>query len=430
MPSLVVAGLQWGDEGKGRIVHALSRKSHLCCRYQGGNNAGHTLVFENGKIVILHLIPSGVVYPKVQCVIGNGMVVDPQALYSEIKTLGAEKISVKNRLSISELCHVILPYHTKAEQLMGESARIGTTQRGIGPAYKDKIARVGIRMIDFLDEELFEELVGQNVRDKLGNFLGASALTSMRKDICKSHAKLRKFFKNHVTDVGVVVKNALNKGKRVLFESAQATFLDIDFGTYPYVTSSNPVASAAPCGVGVGPKDIHQIMGVVKLFTTRVGGGPMPTEMPEGIAHIVREKGMEYGATTGRPRRVGYLDLTMVKKAARINGIDRLALTKLDTLSGVSPLKICVGYKFKGKTLTEFPSSRFALDSAKPIYKELPSFDCDVENIHRFRDLPKPAKKLVDMVEEYAGVKCAIVSTGRRLRNQVIMDPKFLKGWI
>lgn len=431
MPALVVLGLQWGDEGKGRIIHSFSRNSHYVARYQGGNNAGHTLVLGKGETLALHLVPSGIVYPKVQCLIGNGVVVDIRSLKEELETLSARGIKYKNRLWVSGLSHVILPYHIRMDKyLESQKGKIGTTQRGIGPAYKDKVARVGVRVLDYLEGKTFEELVAHNMREKLAPILEPAAYRSLEKEIIADARHLRTFLTPLVADVSKILHEALQHRKRVILESAQGSFLDVDFGTYPYVTSSNPTASFAPCGVGLGPRSVDQVLGVAKLFTTRVGEGPFPTECNDAWGSQVREKGGEYGATTGRPRRIGFLDLTMLKKSVRINGVDRLALTKLDTLSGMGPFKVCVGYRWQGKTLTEFPDERAALQQAEPIYKNFSGFSEDVSRVTQYKDLPASAKKLIELTCEFSGAPAAMVSVGRQAGNQIILDKKFVKDWL
>ncbi|MBI4063742.1 MAG: adenylosuccinate synthase [Elusimicrobia bacterium] len=430
MPALVVVGLQWGDEGKGRIIHTFSRHADAVARYQGGNNAGHTLVLGNNEILALHLVPSGIVYPKVRCYIGNGVVVDPKALYEEVETLKKRGIKFTGRLGISPLCHVILPYHLQFEKYLGEGSRLGTTQRGIGPAYADKIARDGVRLMDYLDRDLLREKVIRNTRTKLSAFARPAEIRAVENQIFQEHKRLAPFLKPLVSDVSLELFTMLAKGKRVVLESAQGTFLDVDFGTYPYVTSSNPIASFAPCGVGLGPKSVDAVLGVAKLFTTRVGEGPFPSEIKGPLANRIRESGLEYGATTGRPRRIGYLDLPLLKKACRINGVDRLALTKLDTLAGVRPLRVCIGYKWRGRILREMPDDPRLLNGAQLIYKEFSGFSADLGGITRYAGLPASAKKLIDEVMEFTGVPAAIVSVGRSTKNQVILDPKFLKEWL
>lgn len=429
MPALVVVGLQWGDEGKGRIIHTLSRRAHYVARYQGGNNAGHTLVLGKDDILALHLVPSGIVYPKVQCLIGNGVVVDPNALLQEVRLLSRRRIRVDQRLWVSPLCHLIFPYHLKLEHYLEEKLPIGTTRRGIGPAYKDKIARVGIRIADYLEFDFAQRLIAGNIRDKLSSWVAPEELKNIETQIMKDYRKLRPFLARHMADVSQILTEAINQDKKVILESAQGTFLDIDFGTYPYVTSSNPVAGFAPVGVGIGPTKIEAVLGVAKLFTTRVGEGPMPTEMNNSLGAHIREVGLEYGATTGRPRRIGYLDLPMLKKSVRINGVDRLALTKLDTLCGIDGFKICTGYRLNGKVLTEPPESQAAMRGLEPIYEDVAVIG-SLDGVKHYRDLPKAARLFLEKIVAFVGVPAAVVSVGRGPQNQIVLDPKFLKKWL
>ncbi len=431
MPAMVVAGLQWGDEGKGRIIHTLSKRSHYVARYQGGNNAGHTLVLGKDDILALHLVPSGIVYPKVQCLIGNGVVVDPKALHEEVEVLRKRGIKSAGRLWVSPLCHLIFPYHIKVDHYLEDrKLAIGTTRRGIGPAYKDKIARVGVRVADYLDAKLAARLITDNICDKLSSLAPANELKQIESDIKKDYPVLSAFLRRMTADVSVTLTDAIRKGRKVILESAQGTFLDVDFGSYPFVTSSNPVASFAPVGVGIGSQMIDSVLGVAKLFTTRVGTGPMPTELKDSLGSEIREVGLEYGATTGRPRRVGHLDLPMLRKSVRINGVDRLALTKLDTLSGIKGFKICTGYRLNGKVLKEPPDGRSAMDALEPIYEDVGAFTGDFTNVTRYRELPASAKKFVDRVLREVGVPAAILSVGRGPHNQIVLDPKYLKQWL
>ncbi|MBI4668281.1 MAG: adenylosuccinate synthase [Elusimicrobia bacterium] len=430
MPVLVAVGLQWGDEGKGRIVHSIARHAHAVARYQGGNNAGHTLVLGPKDILALHLVPSGIVYPKVRCYIGNGVVVDLKSLMDEVRLLERRGIRVRERLGISPLCHVILPYHLVFEKCLGEGLRLGTTQRGIGPAYSDKIARVGLRISDYLNPKSFKEKAGKNLRGKLSPFMSAPAIRELEQAVMKDYPSIANFIRPLVRNVSLELFEMNKKDRRIILESAQGTFLDVDFGTYPYVTSSNPIAGFAPCGVGLGPKTIGMVLGVAKLFATRVGEGPFPTEITGSLAHQIRESGLEYGATTGRPRRIGHLDLPMIKKACRINGVDRLALTKMDTLAGLPRLQICVGYDLKGEFLTEPPDDSSAYEELKPIYKELPGINGDLGSMTKYKDLPSAAKRLLKEVVEFAGVEPAVLSLGRSPKNQIILDQKFEKQWM
>ncbi|MBI3550286.1 MAG: adenylosuccinate synthase [Elusimicrobia bacterium] len=426
MPSLVVVGAQWGDEGKGKIVHFLSGNADCIVRYQGGNNAGHTVVFD-GKTFALHLIPSGILLPGKTNVVGNGVVVSPQAFYDEVKMLERRQIKVRGRLHLSSTAHVILPYHILLDSLREDRGRgIGTTRKGIGPCYEDKVARIGVRICDYLDPVVFKQLVEQNLqvrRVELGS--GPRPIAEVRREVFKDYDKLRKFLAPFVSDSAHVINKALDAKKRVLFESAQGVMLDLDFGTYPFVTSSNPVAGGVCAGAGVGPTRISEVLGVTKAYTTRVGLGPFPTEVEGTVGNYLREKGIEYGTTTGRPRRIGWLDLVQLRRVIEINGITRLAMTKLDTLSGVHPIKVCVTYKTGGKKVSEFPTGRQALFECEPVYETLPGFSGDLSKARTFSGLPKFARDYVEWVEKELKVSIDIVSVGRSQENTIIRDKSF-----
>lgn len=419
MPNIVLVGTQWGDEGKGKIIDVLARDVHYIVRYQGGNNAGHT-VWVKGSQFILHLIPSGILWPSKKCVIGNGVVIDPQVLLQEIRELRKRGISVKNRLYISELAHIIFPYHRLLDRLKEAQrgkARIGTTGRGIGPAYIDKVSRTGIRMVDLLTPEVFKEKLRINVEEinrALKNFYREKPINyrSLLREYLGYAEELRPYVKN--------ISLILNKSKNILFEGAQGTLLDVDFGTYPFVTSSNSTAGGACTGTGVGPTKIDTVMGVVKAYTTRVGEGPFPTEFEPQMSEHIREKGGEYGATTGRPRRCGWLDMVMVRHSVLVNGITQLAVTKLDVLSGLEKLKICTAYKYNGHIYKDFPASMHILRKVHPIYEELPGWQEDISQIRRFGDLPINARRYISLIEKLSSVKVKIVSVGLD-RNQTIV---------
>lgn len=429
MPSLVVVGAQWGDEGKGKIVHILSRKANLVVRYQGGNNAGHTVVF-GGKSFALHLAPSGILYPGRKNLIGNGVVVDPRALYQEIGMLTRRKIAVRNRLFISPGAHVILPYHILLDTLREEGGRgIGTTKRGIGPCYEDKVARIGIRICDYLEPDVFHDLLDRNLKVRASELSRVCPIKKIREDALKDYKKLRLFMKPFVADTARMIESALDRDRRVLFEGAQGAMLDLDYGTYPFVTSSNTLAGAACAGAGVGPSRIHEVMGIAKAYTTRVGLGPFPTELFDKTGANIRKVGREYGTTTGRPRRIGWLDLVQLRWAIRANGMDHLVLTKLDTLSGVGPLRVCVGYR-SGKhkaLLREFPHSREAVYDLEPIYKTFPGFTGDLTRARSFGALPKNARAYVQWIEKELKVPISMVSVGPS-REQTILRGK--RTWV
>jgi adenylosuccinate synthase len=429
MPSLVILGTQWGDEGKGKIVHLLGKEADYIVRYQGGPNAGHTVIFD-GKHFVLHLVPAGILIPKKICVIANGVVIDPLSLYEEVKLLEQRGIKISGRLFVSELAHLIFPYHklldiAHEESKAGET-KIGTTRKGIGPTYADKVERVGIRVADYLEPETFETLLDQNLKIK-GKLLGGS-VKNIRKQILDDAKKLRPFLKNFACDTSLLLNEALEKKKKVIFESAQGTLLDIDFGTYPYVTSSNPIAGYVGAGCGVGPNKIGSVMGIVKAYTTRVGEGPFPTELTDEDGEKLRAVGKEFGATTGRPRRCGWFDPLVVRRAITINGIDKLALTKLDVLAGMDPIKVCVGYEYQGKILKHFPNSRKAQAEAKPIYKSFRGFETISPTAKKFSDLPKNAQIYVKALEDLCKTKISWVSLGRSRDETMRVDPRSL--WV
>lgn len=428
MSTLIVVGAQWGDEGKGKIVHLLGKKADVIVRYQGGNNAGHTVVFD-GKKFVLHQIPSGILQPGRRCVIANGVVMDPWALREEVRFLESQKIKVKGRLFISAWAHLILPYHRYLDALRESGkGKIGTTKRGIGPAYSDKVGRVGIRLADYMDPSAFKELVEQNLQAKAPLLTSLVSLDDLRKETFKDYDDLRAFFADYIAETPTLLADALTKKKNLLFEGAQGTMLDVDFGTYPFVTSSNPIAGAACVGSGVGPAAIDEVLGVVKAYTTRVGDGPFPTELKDAFGDQLRERGQEFGATTGRPRRCGWFDAVVVRHAVRINGLTRLALTKLDVLEGVDPIRVCVAYKVDGKIVKEFPASRRAQATAEPVYKNLPGFSEPVKGITEYKKLPKAAQAYVAFLAREVGVPMALISMGRSRDETILVDKKF--RWI
>lgn len=422
MSVYIVVGAQWGDEGKGKIVDILSEDMDIVARYQGGANAGHTVKIK-GKKYILHLIPSGILHPNVLCVIGNGVVVDPVALMEEIQLLEKEGISVKGRLFISHKAHLIMPYHKMldiaAEEAKGKD-KIGTTGRGIGPAYVDKFSRKGIRIVDLLDRNLFEKKLRDNLAEKnaiLEKIYGKNPLDVEK--IITEYMEYDKLMDPYIKDISVLLNKAIAEGKNILLEGAQGTLLDVDHGTYPYVTSSNPVAGGACIGVGMGPTRITSVIGVMKAYTTRVGYGPFPTELSGKEGEYFREVGQEYGATTGRPRRCGWFDAVVARYAVRINGIDKLAITKLDVLDQLKEIKICTAYEHKGKIIKEFPSEMNILKEIKPIYETLPGWETDTTGIKSYDELPENAKNYLNRISELTGAKIAIVSVGQA-RSQTI----------
>ena len=428
MSNIVVVGTQWGDEGKGKVVDLLTSRADLVVRFQGGNNAGHTLVV-NGKQTICHLIPSGILHEHTKCLIGNGLVVDPEVLLEEIDTLIKKGISISHEnLSLSEKAHLIMPYHT-AIDLAREAAKgkdkIGTTGRGIGPCYEDKAGRTGIRAIDLLEKDTLEEKIKQNLKEKnfyLTKFFGAEPLEFQ--PIFDHYLSMEKLLRPYITDVSLEIDQAIKAGKKVLFEGAQGTHLDIDHGTYPFVTSSNPISGAVCAGAGVGPDKLHHIIGIVKAYTTRVGSGPFPTELLDETGDHLQERGAEFGATTGRRRRCGWLDLLMIRDSARLNGLTSLSITKLDVLTGLEKLKICESYEFQGKRIDSRPASLKRLAQCIPIYEELSGWHDDISHARQVDQLPPETRDYLKRIEEVAEVPLSIISVGP-MRDQTIMlrDP-------
>lgn len=414
MTSVVVVGTQWGDEGKGKITDFLSQDAEVIARYQGGDNAGHTIVID-GKKFKLHLIPSGIFFSEKISVIGNGVVVNPKSLVKELEYLHAEGVSTDS-LRVSDRAHVILPYHIKLDQLQ-EAAKgdnkIGTTNKGIGPAYMDKAARVGIRIADLLDKEVFAERLKTNLAEKNRLFTkmyGSEGLSF--DDIFEEYYAYGQQIKQYVTDTSVILNDALDAGKRVLFEGAQGVMLDIDQGTYPFVTSSNPVAGGVTIGSGVGPSKINKVVGVCKAYTSRVGDGPFPTELSDEVGERIREVGHEYGTTTGRPRRVGWFDSVVMRHSRRVSGITNLSLNCIDVLSGLDTVKICVAYDLDGKRIDYYPASLEQLKRCKPIYEELPGWEEDITGCRSLDELPENARNYVRRVGELVGVRISTFSVG------------------
>ncbi|QKS73093.1 adenylosuccinate synthase [Paenalkalicoccus suaedae] len=414
MPSVVVVGTQWGDEGKGKITDYLSENAEMIARYQGGNNAGHTIVFNDTKYK-LHLIPSGIFYSDKTCVIGNGMVIDPKALVEELAYLHERNVDTSN-LRISNRAHVILPYHLKLDIVEEESKganKIGTTRKGIGPAYMDKAARVGIRIADLLDRETFEEKLEVNLREKnriLERIYEVDGFT--KEEILEEYFDYGQQIAKYVADTSVILNDGLDDGKRVLFEGAQGVMLDIDQGTYPFVTSSNPIAGGVTIGSGVGPSRINHVVGVSKAYTTRVGDGPFPTELHDKIGDQIREIGKEYGTTTGRPRRVGWFDSVVVRHARRVSGITDLSLNSIDVLTGIETLKICVAYKYRGEIMEEFPASLKVLAECEPVYEEMPGWTEDITGVKSLHELPKNALFYIERISQLTGIPLSIFSVG------------------
>ena len=420
MSSVVVVGTQWGDEGKGKITDFLSERAEYVARYQGGDNAGHTIQF-GGETYKLHLIPSGIFSPEKLCIIGNGVVVNPKSLVTELAYLHERNITTDN-LRISDRAHVILPYHIELDRLQEEAKgdkKIGTTIKGIGPAYMDKAARVGIRIADLLDREVFEERLRINLEDKNRQFTKLYDANPMNfEDIFEEYYEYGQQIKQYVCDTSVLLNDALDNGKRVLFEGAQGVMLDIDQGTYPFVTSSNPLAGGVTIGSGVGPSKVTKVVGDWKAYTSRVGDGPFPTELFDEIGSRIREVGREYGTTTGRPRRVGWFDSVVMRHSKRVSGITNLCLNSIDVLTGLETVKICVAYrKSNGEEISHYPASLVELGQCEPVYEELPGWTEDITGCRTLDELPIEAQNYVRRVSELVGVKISTFSVGPD-RNQ------------
>lgn len=424
MPGTVLVGTQWGDEGKGKITDLISSDYDYVVRFQGGNNAGHTVITPKHHLA-LHLIPSGVMYENVTPVIGNGCVVDPKVLLEEMDVLEAEGITCE-RLRISGCAHIIMPYHRDldgaSERRLGD-AEIGTTRRGIGPAYQDKASRMGLRMQDMLDPGIFRDKVAAALVEKNDILSKVYDLPTYTVDqICNEYLPYAERLASHITETSLLLNDALAEGKKVLFEGAQATMLDIDFGTYPFVTSSNCSAGGAVTGSGVGMKSVDRILGIAKAYLTRVGSGPFPTELPEGDPYgdTLASVGHEYGVTTGRKRRCGWYDAVAIAYAARVNGLTDLAITKLDVLSEFDTIKVCTAYDCDGQILRVAPQNQTLFHHAKPIYEEVPGWKTDISGCRTFDELPQAAKDYIAYLEELAGVPVSIVAVGPS-REQTIM---------
>ncbi|MBE0467251.1 MAG: adenylosuccinate synthase [Candidatus Desulforudis sp.] len=425
MSTVVLVGAQWGDEGKGKLTDYMAEEADVVVRYQGGNNAGHTVV-TGGREFKLHLVPSGILHPEKVCVIGNGVVIDPAVLRRELEMLGESGWSLAT-LYISERAHLIMPYHRRLDELEEENRNgccIGTTRRGIGPAYTDKYARDGIRMVDLLekDAQRLKKIVARKCRfmEKLYDSRDFNPEEVVREYL--GHAA---HFRPYVRDTSLLVYDAVQAGRNVLFEGAQGTLLDVDHGTYPYVTSSNPTAAAAAVGSGVGPRVIDHVIGVTKAYTTRVGEGPFPTELEDGTGQCLRQAGREFGTTTGRPRRCGWLDAVVLRYAARVNGLDYLAVTKLDVLSGLPMLRICRAYNSRGREIRDFPSRVSDLAEYVPVYEELPGWSEDLTGVRSLNELPGAARGYLERLSELAGVPVGLVSVGPGREQTLALIPPF-----
>jgi adenylosuccinate synthase len=427
--NIAVLGAQWGDEGKGKIVDLLTPHFSIVARYQGGHNAGHT-VYVSGRKFVLHLIPSGILHEGVTCVIGNGVVVDPQALFKEIDELAGLGIDVGDRLLISDKAHLILPYHRELD-ILSEARRgerkIGTTSRGIGPAYEDKIGRRGVRVCDLADRQALADEVRENVQAR-NQIIKDSTLDwrAVYDELLQQGDRLRRW----TGDVSLFLDRAQRAGERIMFEGAQGTMLDIDHGTYPYVTSSNASIGGVCTGLGVPPRAIHAVLGVAKAYLTRVGEGPLATELFGEMGHRLRESGQEYGASTGRPRRCGWYDAVAVRYAVRVNGLDALALTKLDVLDGLETIDICTGYTVDGRAVEEFPADVAAAGTVVPVYETWPGWSTPTKGATRYEQLPEEARRYVARLEEVSGVPVALISTGSDRGETIIREDQPLARWL
>ncbi|TNJ62058.1 adenylosuccinate synthase [Paenibacillus hemerocallicola] len=427
MSTVVVVGSQWGDEGKGKITDFLAESAEVVARYQGGNNAGHTILIKDKKYK-LHLIPSGIFYTNKVCVIGNGMVINPAALIEEINYIHENGFSTDN-LKLSDRAHVIMPYHLLLDGLDEDrkgANKIGTTRKGIGPCYMDKAARNGIRIADLMDAEEFERKLRHLVAEKntlIEQVYGGKGLDA--DSILTEYLGYAEVLRRYVTDTSVVLNDVIDQGKRVLFEGAQGVMLDIDQGTYPFVTSSNPTAGGVCIGSGVGPTKIHQIIGVAKAYTTRVGDGPFPTELNNETGDWIREKGNEYGTTTGRPRRVGWFDSVVVRHARRVSGITGLSLNSIDVLSGLDTVKICTHYEYNGEKIDYYPASLKMLSECKAVYEELPGWKEDISGARSLEDLPETARHYVERVSQLSGIPISIFSVGRNREQTNLVRPVY-----
>ncbi|WP_188207435.1 adenylosuccinate synthase [Alkalibacillus aidingensis] len=415
MTTAIVVGTQWGDEGKGKITDFLAQQADIVARYQGGDNAGHTIKF-NGDTYHLHLIPSGVFYPNKLCVLGNGMVINPESLLKEMDYVSQFGVSL-DHLKVSDRAHVIMPYHLKLDELQeqnkGKDKQIGTTKKGIGPAYSDKVNRTGIRMADLIDPERLYEKVIEQVHEKniiLEKIYGADKLDAEK--IYEEYKSYGEKIAPFVTDTSLVLDESTSEGQHVLFEGAQGVMLDVDHGTYPYVTSSSTSAAGVATGSGIGPNKINRIIGVSKAYTTRVGDGPFPTELSNEVGKRIRDIGKEYGTTTGRPRRVGWFDAVVVNHARRTSGITDLSLNSLDVLTGLDTVKICVGYRLSDEVIKGYPANLKKLEKCEPVYEEMPGWSEDLTEVKAFDDLPKEAQHYIQRIESLTGVDVAIFSVG------------------
>lgn len=426
MASVVIVGSQWGDEGKGKMTDYLSQNADLIVRYQGGNNAGHTIVFD-GKTFKLHLIPSGIFFTDKLSVIGNGVVVNPQALVEELAYLKDQGVDPSG-LRISSRAHVTLPYHIlldKCQEKAKGEHKVGTTNKGIGPTYMDKVSRIGIRIADLLDADTFAAKLKANLAEKNQLFEKLYDVEPLEfEDIYDKFYDLGQQIKQYVTDTSVLVNDALDNGKNVLFEGAQGVMLDVDHGTYPYVTSSNPIAGGVTTGVGVGPSKVQTVLGICKAYSTRVGDGPFPTELMDATGDYIRETGHEYGTVTKRPRRIGWFDSVAMRHAKRVSGVNALSLNLLDVLTGLDTIKICTAYEINGEKIDYYPANLNDLAACKPVYEELPGWTEDITHVTHFEDLPANTQNYLKRLSELTGIALSTVSVGPdRLQTIILTDP-------
>jgi adenylosuccinate synthase len=421
MPATIIVGSQWGDEGKGKIVDLLAKDYDIVARYQGGANAGHTVKIEN-KEFVLHLIPSGIFHPNVTCVIGNGVVIDPIALINEINAIKKIGIDIKGRLLISHNAHLIMPYHKILDSISEKGdSKIGTTGRGIGPAYYDKASRRGIKIVDLLDREVLTQKLRANIEEKNTLLRKVYDTEEMNiENIIQEYVEFDKIIDEYITNTVYYLNSALKDGKRLILEGAQGALLDIDHGTYPYVTSSNPTSGGACTGLGIPPTSINSVLGVVKAYSTRVGNGPFPTEQENETGDILRKIGSEFGATTGRPRRCGWLDTLSLQYSFIINGIKEIAITKLDVLDSFKEIKICTGYKSGSKTIKHFPNDLKTINSIEPVYETFSGWNTKISDCKNFSELPKECKEYLSAIEKLTDAKITIISVGPG-REQTIM---------
>ncbi|WP_072772410.1 adenylosuccinate synthase [Desulfitobacterium chlororespirans] len=427
MASVVLIGTQWGDEGKGKVTDFLAEKADLVVRYQGGNNAGHTVVAK-GEEFKLHLIPSGILYEDKTCVIGNGVVVDPKVLLEELAYLSERKVKT-GKLLISSNAHVIMPYHRILDALEEDSRgehKIGTTKRGIGPAYMDKTLRIGIRIMDLIDDEEFAGKLRRNLQEKNNLLIKVYGVEPLDYDtIYQEYSGYAQKIRSLVADSSLIIDESLKAGEKVLFEGAQGTLLDLDHGTYPYVTSSHPIAGGACIGAGVGPTRINRVVGVIKAYTTRVGEGPFPTELADETGELMRQNGHEFGTTTGRARRCGWFDAVIARYAVRVSGISDFALMKLDVLSGFETIKICVGYRVNNEVIYEFPQSQKIFKVCEPVYEVIEGWQEDITGVTRFEDLPKAAQDYVRRIEQLTETQVTLIAVGPGREQTIVRGEIF-----